>query len=109
MSLVRRVPKRGFHNKFAVNVVAINVGTLEASYEAGETVSPETLRAKGIVRVRYEELKILGEGTLTKALKVSAHRYSASAREKISQAGGEVAVLAGKVPVAEKQGKSQKE
>lgn len=99
--LVRRVPKRGFHNRFALLIGAVNVADLEKSFAAGEEVNPETLRAKGLLKHRYDELKILGTGELTKSLKVAAHRFSDSAREKIEKAGGEVAVLPGRRAVFE--------
>lgn len=98
MPLVRRIPKRGFTNIFALEVAAVNVADLEQRFAAGEEVTPDTLRAKSLVKSRYDELKILGNGSLTKKLRVSAHRFSASAREKIEQAGGEVVVLPGKTP-----------
>lgn len=101
--LVRRIPKRGFTNSFALDVHAVNVEDLEQSFEAGEEVTPESLLAKKVVRVRYDLLKVLGNGELTKKLKVSAHRFSQSARQKIEQAGGEVVVLPGRTPVAEQQ------
>jgi large subunit ribosomal protein L15 len=107
MPLVRRVPKRGFHNRFALTIATVNVGELERVFEAGDEVGPETLRAKSLAKHRYDELKILGDGDLTKKLKVSAHRFSKSAREKIEKAGGEVVTLAGKTPVAEKQKESK--
>jgi len=99
MPLVRRVPKRGFHNKFALIVAAVNVGDLEEVFDAGETVSPESVLAKKLVRPNFDVLKILGNGTLTKSLKISAHRFSRTAQEKIQQAGGQVEVLPGKAPV----------
>jgi large subunit ribosomal protein L15 len=109
MPLVRRVPKRGFANSFASAVVTVNVDDLERAFRAGEEVNPDTLRAKRLVKTRYEVLKVLGDGTLSKALKVSAHRFSQAARDKITQAGGEVLVLPGKTTVAEKkQGKGKK-
>ena len=107
MPLVRRVPKRGFNNQFAKIVFAVNVADLEAAFEAGDEVTPESLRERSLAKARYDELKILGEGELTKKLKVSAHRFSASAKEKIEKAGGEVVVLRAKVPVAEKQQKAR--
>lgn len=100
--LVRRIPKRGFTNSFAVTVVAVNVGDLEAGFEAGDTVSPESLKERGIVKGRYDVLKILGDGDITKKLTVSAHRFSASAKEKIEKAGGTVEPLKLKTTVAEK-------
>ena len=105
MPLVRRIPKRGFHNRWALSVAVVNVGDLEARFQPDDDVNPDTLRAKNLAKGRFEVLKILGDGQLTKKLKVSAHRFSKSAREKIEQAGGQVVVLPGKAPVVEnKQG-----
>ncbi len=109
MPLVRRVPKRGFNNRFALIVGTVNVGDLEAAFEAGDEVTPETLRAKSLAKSRWDVLKVLGDGELTKKLKVSAHRFSESAKEKIEKAGGEVVVLPGKTPVAQKQKQKRKE
>jgi len=102
MPLVRRIPKRGFHNRFAVSVVIVNVGDLEHRFQAGDAVTPETLHAKDLCRGQFDALKVLGNGALTKALRVSAHRFSRSAVEKIQQAGGEAIVLPGKKPVTRK-------
>lgn len=90
LPMQRRVPKRGFNNRFATTVIALNVSDLSAVFEAGEEVTPATLEAKGLVKKRYDEIKILGDGEIDKALKVAVHRYSASAKEKISAAGGSV-------------------
>ena len=100
MPMVRRVPKRGFHNRFALSVATVNLADLERVFTAGEEVNPETLRAKSLVKQRYDELKILGSGELTKSLKVTAHRFSSTAREKIEKAGGTVTVLPGRKPMA---------
>ena len=109
MPMVRRIPKRGFNNKFALEVFAINVSQLEKSFEDGDTVSPETLREKDIVKPQsYDVLKILGNGELSKKLNVSAHRFSASAAEKIAQAGGSTTVLPGKAPVVKGQKKADR-
>ena len=102
MPLVRRVPKRGFNNKFALSVATVNVSDLEQAFDAGDEVTPATLREKSLAKCRYDILKILGDGQLTKKLKVSAHRFSQAAREKIEQAGGEVHLLPGKTPVEQK-------
>jgi large subunit ribosomal protein L15 len=99
MPLVRRVPKRGFNNKFALKVVALNVCDLDAAFSDGEEVSPETLRERDILKQRYDVLKILGDGELTKKLTVTAHRFSKSAQEKIEKAGGSVNIQPGKAPV----------
>ncbi len=102
MPLVRRVPKRGFNNRWAQDVAIVNLANLEEAFAAGEEVTPETLHAKKIVRGQFDVLKVLGDGTLTKALKISAHRFSRSALEKIQQAGGEAIVLPGRAPVVRK-------
>ena len=98
MPVVRRVPKRGFNNSFALTVATVNVSDLERVFDAGAEVTPESLREKSLAKSRYDILKILGNGDLTKKLRVSAHRFSKSAEEKIKQAGGEVNVLAGRTP-----------
>lgn len=108
MPLIRRVPKRGFHNKFALQVAALNVSDLETAFQAGDQVTPDSLRERGLTKARYDVLKILGDGELTKKLTVSAHRFSQSARTKIEAAGGQVVELKFKTPVAEKQGRTQK-
>ena len=99
MPLVRRIPKRGFNNRFARTVHVINVADLEKCFESGQEVTLETLRAKNLAKGRFDELKVLGEGELTKKLKVSAHRFSASALAKIQNAGGEPVVIPGPAPV----------
>lgn len=99
MPLVRRIPKRGFNNMWALTVASVNVGELDELFESGEEVSPETLKAKGRLKSRYDVLKILGNGQLTKKLKISAHRFSQTAREKIEQAGGQLVELPGRAPV----------
>lgn len=103
MPVIRRVPKRGFNNQWAQRVVVVNVGDIDAAFDAGAEVTIEALMAKNIAKGRFDELKVLGEGDLTKKLKISAHRFSKSAQDKIAAAGGEAVVVPGKVPVAEKQ------
>src|SRR5438128_6184717 len=101
--LVRRVPKRGFTNSAALDVAEINVGDLEELFDAGAAITPESLREAGILKKRFDVLKVLGDGELTKKLSVSAHRFSASARQKIEAAGGTATIVAGRTPVREKQ------
>lgn len=103
MPLVRRVPKRGFNNRFALEVKSVNVGELNEAFANGDQVGLEQLEAKGLLRGSYDVVKILGDGELTKNLTVSAHRFSASAKEKIEKAGGQVVIVPGKTPVSEKQ------
>lgn len=102
MPLVRRVPKRGFNNRWALQVAVVNIGQLQDAYAAGEEVNPESLVAKNLARGRFDVLKVLGDGELSTKLKVSAHRFSKSAQEKIEKAGGECIVLPGKTPVKDK-------
>jgi large subunit ribosomal protein L15 len=78
-------------------------------FSAGDEVTPEALREKSLAKSRYDVLKILGDGELTKKLKVSAHRFSKSAQAKIEKAGGEVVVLPGKVSVKEKQAQKKQQ
>ena len=80
--------------------MVVNINDLQDLFKSGDAVTPETLREKSLAKGRYDELKILGDGELKKKLKVSAHRFSKSAEEKIKKAGGEVIVLPGKAPVA---------
>jgi large subunit ribosomal protein L15 len=108
MPLVRRIPKRGFHNRFAQTVAAVNLGDLDRAFPEGAEVNAETLKAARLVRGRYDLLKVLGDGALTKRLKISAHRFSRSALEKIQQAGGEAIVLPGKTPLVKNQKKKPK-
>ena len=102
MPLVRRVPKRGFNNKFALTVASVNVSAIDAAFEDGSEVTPELMKEKNLAKQRYDVLKVLGDGEITKKLKISAHRFSKSAREKIEKAGGEVIELKVKTTVAEK-------
>lgn len=92
MPLQRRIPKRGFHNPFKKRYALINVGQLEA-LDAGSEVSPELLRGRGLVRSQGDRVKILGNGSLSKALTVKAHGFSSQAKEKIEAAGGRVEAL----------------
>ncbi len=84
MPLIRRVPKRGFTNIFRKEYAVINLRDLDG-FE-GE-VTPESLRDRGLVR-RGRPVKILGDGEITAAVQVKAHRFSRVAREKIEAAGG---------------------
>ncbi len=103
--LIRRIPKRGFNNQWGVTVAVVNLGDLENNFAAGEEVNATSLKAKNLAKGRYEELKILGNGELTKKLKISAHRFSATALEKIQKAGGQAIVLPAKAPVVKGQRK----
>ncbi len=93
MPLHRRIPKRGFHNPFEVNYSVVNLEELNV-FPAGETVTPELLRAHGFVRRAKDPIKVLGDGDLKIKLVIHAHAFSASAKEKISKAGGSFEVVA---------------
>ncbi len=89
MPIFRIVAKRGFNNRaFAPKVAIINIAQLEAVFEAGAEVTPATLKEKGLVSGRFDLVKVLGNGEISKKLTVSAHKFSASAEEKIKAAGG---------------------
>jgi large subunit ribosomal protein L15 len=94
MPLQRRLPKRGFHNPFRREYAVINLNRLEAAFEAGAVVDVETLAKRGLVRAG-QPVKVLGQGTLSKALTVRAHAFSDAAKERIGAAGGSVEVIAG--------------
>jgi large subunit ribosomal protein L15 len=94
MPLIRRLPKRGFTNEFKKEWAEVNLDVLEARFETGAEVTPKVLQERGIVKKIGDGVVILGRGELTKPLRVVAHRFSASAREKILAAGGSVEVIA---------------
>ena len=87
LPLYRKLPKRGFNNRFAVNYAIVNVSALNA-FEDGAVVDLETLVEKRIVRKPLDGLKVLGNGELTKKITVKATVFSATAKEKIEAAGG---------------------
>ena len=90
MPLHRRMPKRGFTNIFRQE---FNIVNLEKLAELGETtITPEVLRKAGVIKSKHP-LKVLGDGELTIALTVHAHKFSKSAQEKITKAGGKFEVL----------------
>ncbi len=90
MPLHRRMPKRGFTNIFRKEY---NIVSLERLVELGEsTINPDVLRKAGVIKTKHP-VKILGDGELKSAITVSAHKFSKSAQEKITKAGGKVEVL----------------
>ena len=93
LPLHRRVPKRGFINIFRKEYAILNVKDLER-FETGTAVTPAALAEAGLVRTASAPVKILGQGTLSKALTVSAHGFSKGAAAKIRAAGGSLEVLA---------------
>jgi large subunit ribosomal protein L15 len=94
MPLHRRLPKRGFTNPFKKEWTEVNLSALEKLFQSGETVTPEALVARGVVKkIAKDGVAVLGNGTLTKSLQVTAHRFSKSAQEKITAAGGTAQVM----------------
>ena len=90
--LYRRLPKRGFNNKFATVYATVNVSVLD-KYEDGAVVDIEKLLADGVLKNACDGLKILGEGDITKKLTVKASKFTASAKAKIEAAGGKAEVI----------------
>ena len=93
MPLQRRIPKRGFNNIFATEMAIVNISALDKAYEAGATVTVDSLIEKGLVKKALDGVKVLGHGELTKALTVQANAFSESAKQKIEAAGGKTEVL----------------
>jgi large subunit ribosomal protein L15 len=97
LPLVRRLPyMRGFTNIFKVHYIPVNLYRL-AELEADQEVSPETLAEAGIIKSPSQPVAILGDGEITRPMVVKAHRFSASARAKIEEAGGTVEELSWEV------------
>jgi large subunit ribosomal protein L15 len=88
MPLHRRLPKRGFTNIFKKRWLEVSIGALERHFGADEEVTPELLHERGIIKKAKHDVVVLGNGELSKALRISAHRFTKSAREKIEKAGG---------------------
>ena len=107
MPLQRRLPKRGFTNIFKKQWIEVTLATLENSFEAGDAITPETMHERGVIAKGKRDIVVLGTGELTKALTVSAHRFTKGARAKIEGAGGTANVISARhkpdalVPVTE--------
>lgn len=91
--LIRRLPKRGFNNPNHVLFEVVNLNVLEENFEAGAEINREVLEQRGLISKDTLPLKVLGNGDLTKAFKVSADRFSDMAKEKIEKAGGTATYL----------------
>ncbi len=89
--LYRRIPKRGFNNRFSIEYAIVNVSDLEV-FDNGTVVNIETLQKEGIVKKELSGLKVLGNGELTKKLTVEAKKFSMTAKEKIEAVGGKTEV-----------------
>ncbi len=93
MPLVRRIPKRGFTNIFRIEVQIVNLRDLERVFADGDSVTPEVLAERGLVRSADAPVKVLGTGDLSKKLTVQVHRFSSSAKSQIEAAGGQCEVV----------------
>jgi len=90
MPLHRRLPKRGFTNIFKKRWLEVSLAALDRHFSANEEVTPEVLHERGIIKKAKYDVVVLGTGELGKPLRVSAHRFTRSARAKIEKAGGTV-------------------
>ena len=90
MPLQRRLPKRGFTNIFKKQWVEISLAKIESNFAAGDDVTPEILHERGLIKKAKHDLVILGNGDVSKALNISAHRFTKTAKDKIEKAGGSV-------------------
>jgi len=88
MPLQRRLPKRGFTNIFKKQWIEIGLAKIEANFNSGDEVTPEILHELGLIKKAKHDLVILGSGEVTKSLKISAHRFTKTAKDKIEKAGG---------------------
>ena len=93
MPLQRRLPKRGFTNIFKKQWIEISLAKIEASFNAGDEVTPEILHERGLIKKAKHDLVILGTGEVQKSLNISAHRFTKTAREKIENAGGSATII----------------
>lgn len=91
--LVRRLPKIGFKNIFREEYKIINLGTIDTKYDSNALVDIDSMLQKNLIDSKDLKIKILGDGEITKPLKIKAHKFSKSALEKIKKAGGEVEII----------------
>ena len=92
MPLYRRLPTRGFYNRFRTYYAAVNISSLDV-FDDGATVNPEDLIIAGIIKNPLDGIKIMGDGEITKKLTVRAQKFTAAAKEKIEAAGGKAEVI----------------
>src|ERR671938_1949172 len=93
MPLHRRLPKRGFTNIFKKEWIEVSLGALDKHFDANEEVTPEVLHERGLIKKAKHDVVVLGTGEVSKSLRVSAHRFTRSAREKIEKAGGAATLI----------------
>jgi large subunit ribosomal protein L15 len=90
MPLHRRLPKRGFTNIFKKRWLEVSLAALDRHFSADEEVTPDLLHNRGLIKKAQHDVVVLGNGELSKPLRISAHRFTKSAREKIEKVGGSV-------------------
>lgn len=95
MPLHRRLPKRGFTNIFKKRWLEISLASLEQHFDADAEITPEVLHDRGLIKKARFDVVVLGSGEISKPLRVSAHRFTKSAREKIEKAGGAAVQIGG--------------
>jgi large subunit ribosomal protein L15 len=93
MPLQRRLPKRGFTNIFKKQWIEISLAKIEESFNAGDNITPEILHERGLIKKAKHDLVILGNGSVSKGLNISAHRFTKTAKDKIEKAGGTATVI----------------
>ena len=93
MPLQRRLPKRGFTNIFKKHWIEISLAKIEENFNAGDEITPEILHERGLIKKAKHDLVILGTGDVSKALKISAHRFTKTAKDKVEKAGGTASII----------------
>jgi len=96
MPLHRRLPKRGFTNIFKKRWLEVSLSALDKAFNESDEITPELLHDRGIIKKAKHDVVVLGNGELSKPLRISAHRFTKSAREKIEKAGGAITEIAAK-------------
>ena len=95
MPLHRRLPKRGFTNIFKKQWLEVSLAALDQHFGDNEEINPEVLHTRGLIKKAKHDVVVLGNGEVSKALRVSAHRFTKSAKEKIEKAGGSAIQIEG--------------
>jgi large subunit ribosomal protein L15 len=95
MPLHRRLPKRGFTNIFKKQWLEVSLAALDQHFGDNEEINPEVLHTRGLIKKAKHDVVVLGNGDVSKALRVSAHRFTKSAKEKIEKAGGSAIQIEG--------------
>jgi large subunit ribosomal protein L15 len=98
MPLHRRLPKRGFTNIFKKEWIEVSLSALDRNFEVNEEVTPDLLHERGLIKKARRDVVVLGTGEISKALRVSAHRFTKNARDKIEKAGGAATLIVKQKP-----------